>query len=111
MYQSAEQLGLTKDEINKIADGLWKNEVDHSVRKCPDCGVDVNKEHEFGCDIARCLICGGQHLGCGCKTNTTDVWSGIFPGIRECYNEKLICSYDGGKTWILDLNSYYSKKV
>lgn len=108
MYKTPSELGLSHQEINRISEELWiKYTKGHETRQCPDCGVMPGNEHKDGCDIARCLICGGQKLGCDCISNNTDVWTGIYPGIRECYNQKLICQY-GDNEWTFDLNSYYS---
>ncbi len=51
---------------------------------CPDCQVGVGARHEVGCDVARCLACGGQRLGCACSGRGRDVWTGEWPGKMEC---------------------------
>ncbi len=53
-------------------------------RPCPDCGVAVGKAHARGCDVARCLVCGGQRLACGCQAASKDIWTGRHPGEEEC---------------------------
>ena len=40
-----------------------------------------------------------------------EVWSGIWPGIKECYEQKLIAYGSGGEGWVFDLNTYYSNKL
>ena len=37
---------------------------------CYDCGVKAGHGyyHHPGCDVARCPKCGGQELGCSCKS-------------------------------------------
>jgi hypothetical protein len=66
---------------------------------CPDCGVVPGLQHEEGCDVARCVLCGFQDLGCGYQSDgllfcsrtdepkpaeTMQTWTGVWPGIEEC---------------------------
>jgi hypothetical protein len=104
MWQTAEQVGLSKEEIFKICKKLWEKEKT-SKRKCPDCAVEPGQQHEDGCDVARCLKCGGQHLGCGCRDGIADVWVGIWPGIKECYEKKLLSRFGEKDEWTFDLNT------
>jgi len=65
--------------------------------KCFDCGVNPGEEHQEGCDVERCSICGGQRLMCGCQEENDKQfsrWTGIWPGEAEA-------KYLG-----LDLNSF-----
>ena len=107
MYKTAKELGLTPDEINKIAEELWREENDYFRRSCPDCDVDIDEKHLIECDVARCTKCGGQYISCNCENNDVDVWTGIWPGQKECYEQKLICTSNNGLSWLFDINSYY----
>ncbi len=75
-------------------------------RHCPDCGVEIGEVHLDGCDVERCLRCGGQKLSCGCKkrelTSTPrQVWSGEWPGLKECRELNLWCkSNPNGVGWV-----------
>ena len=46
--------------------------------KCHDCGVEVGEKHKPGCDTARCSVCSGQLLSCGCKKGKPDIWIGLM---------------------------------
>lgn len=52
---------------------------------CPDCGVAPKKEHQEGCDVARCVGCGQQQLSCDVHIDTPmQTWTGLWPGVEEC---------------------------
>lgn len=40
-----------------------------------------------------------------------DIWTGLWPGIKECYEQKLIAYGSGGEGWVFDLNTYYANKL
>jgi len=54
------------------------------ARPCPDCGSQVGEEHELGCDVERCLVCGAQRLLCDCQAAANEPWAGEWPGVFEC---------------------------
>ncbi len=53
--------------------------------KCPDCGVLVGQYHLAGCDIERCMACGGQAISCECNEvcDNRQRWNGFWPGTLE----------------------------
>ena len=105
MWQTTKQSGLSKEQVFKICEKLWKEETKFSKRKCPDCAVKVGQVHEDGCDVARCLDCGGQLLSCDCNSGASDTWTGMWPGIKECYEKKLISRFGEKGEWTFDLNT------
>ncbi|MFM2078880.1 MAG: hypothetical protein RJA49_2770 [Actinomycetota bacterium] len=47
---------------------------------CPDCAIEPGAAHEDGCDVARCLVTGGQRLACrDDHDHGRDVWTGGWP--------------------------------
>jgi hypothetical protein len=53
-------------------------------RKCGDCAVSAGQLHSDGCDVARCLMAGGQRLSCPeDHDHGRDVWTGTWPGELE----------------------------
>lgn len=88
---------IVKNPSQELLDSLLKEDKKGAGRPCPDCGVAKGKKHSGGCDVARCLSCGGQRLSCDCKEPGEDIWDGLWPGTRECYDKKYVAEwvYDG----------------
>ena len=96
----AEQVGLSKEDIQKIADRLWKKELTLQKKNpiCSGCSVKVGEKHEDGC----CWI-----------INENETWNGLWPGTKECYlrlyvyymteRDEVITSLRS-KKWSFDLN-------
>lgn len=112
MWISAEEYGLTPDQIDTIVEALWKEEQ-VGIKECRDCGVQVGEKHIPGCDKAVCPSCKIQALQCECGSEEMNVWDGLYPGTRDCYEKKLICTYSDSprnlnplnpSTWTFDLN-------
>lgn len=109
MWKSIYKFGLSQEDIDQIIEDLWIEQS--QTRPCPDCGVEPNQTHLVDCDVERCTECGGQKLSCGCKTDTFEKWSGIWPGIKECYELKLVCCFNDDREWQFDLNEYYRRQL
>lgn len=109
MFLTPEQLGLNQQQIDEICEKLWKEE---SLINCGDCGVAPGERHLDGCDVVRCTVCGGQLLACDCKDGEPDIWTGLWPGTKECYEKKLIC-FDTCldlNRWCFDYNRWISTR-
>lgn len=72
-------------------EALYQEELKTANQSCHDCGVKPGKAHLDGCDTARCLKCGGQRLTCNCEEGGGDIWTGMWPGIKECYTKGYVC--------------------
>lgn len=91
MFYTPEQKGLSAEQVNAICEELWAEELARPDRKCHDCAASPGERHMEGCDVARCTSCGGQRLACDCEDGEPDIWDGMWPGTRECYENKWIC--------------------
>lgn len=112
MFLKPKQLGLSNTEIDRICEEL-KSKI--TIRNCPDCGVKPGEIHDDNCDVVICTICGQQRICCDCEEGEGEPgeWTGIYPGVVECYDLKMIC-YDTCKRpdgtelgWGFDLNEYF----
>lgn len=107
MWINDKEAELSQQEINDIVERLWKEENERAD-DCPDCGVKSGETHIVGCDLARCVHCGDQTLfgECECGAVENDNWTGLWPGVKEAYSNKLICywSLDKEPEWRFDLN-------
>lgn len=118
MFLTPKQLELNQQQIDEICERLWKEENRISNKHCGDCNAAPGEQHLEGCDVARCTSCGGQRLACDCKDGEPDIWTGLWPGIKECYERKLICFdtclhpvTNEALGWRFDLNEYARIKM
>jgi len=111
-WKTPKEMGLDHNQVTEIAEELWNKEIEDSTRFCPDCGADPGKKHLPGCDIARCQNCKGQAISCGCGEELIgeDIWYGLWPGTKECYENKLITTHDG-VNWMFDYNAVIIKEI
>jgi len=106
MFYKPYQLNLTSEDVIEICEQLWSEE---NISNCPDCNVKPNQQHIEGCDVARCTLCKTQRLCCDCEEGDDgecDIWTGLWPGVEECYKHKLICFDTATNSYMFDLNSY-----
>jgi hypothetical protein len=82
---------IIENPSQELLDALLK-EAGSEKRSCPDCAAPIGSKHIGGCDVARCLKCGGQRLSCDCEDDEGDgdIWDGYWPGTKECYNKKYV---------------------
>lgn len=104
-------MGLTPEQTQGILNQLFHDAQQNASRQCPDCGVKPGEAHVDGCDVARCQECGGQAISCGHKSKNIDVWHGLWPGTKECFDQKLICYDTNFKQWMFDYNTYVANKI
>ena len=113
-WHTSKDLELSEEEVNRIVEKLWKEELQSLTKSCYDCGVKPGEPHIPGCDVARCTECGMQELSCEHEA-PMEVWTGLWPGVKECYEQKLICWSNperiGGTGWTFDLNTLHKKKA
>ena len=111
MWNSIHKFGLSDKEIDKIAYDLIEKAKAENDMSCHDCGVIPGTIHHEGCDVARCTTCGGQRLSCQCQDGEPDVWDGVWPGVIEALEQKLICCWDDSQEWMADLNELARRRV
>ena len=103
-FKTGQEMGLTDTEIAAKAEVLMAEALKNAERKCPDCTVSPGHLHNHGCDVATCQTSGKQMLMCRCGDCRPDVWEGLWPGARECYEKKFIC-YSTRSSWMFDYNT------
>lgn len=81
----------------ELLDKLYQEALKNSSQKCHDCKVDPGKRHKPGCDTAQCSICKGQLLTCDCKNGEPDIWDGMWPGTKECYEKRYVAKWVGSR--------------
>ena len=89
------------NQSQEVLDTLLLDVLKVANKKCPDCGVAPGKLHTPGCDVARCLECGGQRLSCDCNDDKGygDIWIGLWPGTINCYEYGLVSHWEGNEKW------------
>jgi hypothetical protein len=88
--------------------------------RCPGCNVPIGVSHVLTCDVARCLMNGGQRVLKDHKTLNgkveenhycgQDIWTGFYPGEKEAteYGVPLMVLKELGRwdqekiRWVLD---------
>ena len=88
----------------EILDKLYIEGLKYSSEPCHDCGVKPGTVHEPGCDVARCSICKGQLLSCGCEKGEPDIWDGLWPGTKECYDKGYVSKWSEDGSLSFDYN-------
>ena len=67
------------------------------LHNCPDCDVKPGEKHDFGCDVERCPVCGGQLTTCKCvglDCAERMAWTGEWPGVADCQRLGFWCYED-----------------
>ncbi len=86
-----------------LLDRLW-DEASRNLGSCSDCGVPAGDPHNYGCDVAQCEKTGAQRLTCGCGDCGADVWDGVWPGTRDCYELRFVCRCQDTGNFMFDYN-------
>lgn len=78
---------------------------DLKAKNCGDCGVAPGQPHIDGCDVARCIECGWQRIGCDHEDSDDGwgaIWTGEWPGDVECREFGFWCldKCAEGKGWV-----------
>jgi len=65
-----------------------KGVVVSAKKKCHDCGAGPGSLHSLGCDVERCMWCGGQLISCDCVYEINgmdpDLLEREYPEIWTC---------------------------
>jgi hypothetical protein len=71
------------------------------MNRCPDCAVAPGKIHHGYCDVARCLVTGGQRFSCwGDHDCGHDTWTGEWPGYAEATEFGWFALLVSGQGWV-----------
>ena len=72
------------------------------MKRCPDCGVAPGKIHHGHCDVARCLVTGGQRFSCWGDHDDCghDTWTGEWPGEMEATEFGWFAVLVPGQGWV-----------
>lgn len=93
-----------------LLSALLANDIAFSAKrdfKCPDCGAKRDEKHDEGCDIAQCMNPETpkykQALSCCCGKCGEDVWTGLWPGTKECFEKGFVYVEPDGEAFF-DMN-------
>ena len=90
------------DKMNDTKPDVAASAVKRLVSACHDCGAKPGELHEKGCDVERCLECGGQRISCDCTVEHYPriPWTGEWPGVAECRAFGWYSKMVRGRGWV-----------
>ena len=92
-----------KDPPQWLLDGLLQEHMGGSTN-CPDCAVKPGENHHKDCDAACCLKTGRQRLSCNCGNCGDQIWTGLWSGVQQCYDNGWVVYDTSCQCLMFDIN-------